>query len=1025
MQEFRCQIIDLFRLGAYTNVALIGSQDYWQTYAANGLIGKTKEAIEGLEKFDCLDAKFYRAVSYWIDGDDIKAQEILQNIPTQHAQNLLNLINKPQIQVLAQLPSNRSAPHDILGASAHDKKFQVRNISFHPDDLQNQPYADIHTFYNPQTPPDFYACMMVEWHLIPPNLQELPCPILGQTGDYDLHIQAVYPWLQLFDEFIVTDHTEWNDVTKLVRVPVSTFPKSFGLSVDLPPIPKLSRDIDVFVSGTTLHPYHPDKVELYHQVLRIPNINPFFVNGFMSKQQYYDLLSRSKLCFTHVRHSGATPTRGLEALSMGSVVAVKKDCVLQLFAGEQEGIIAYDHDDLTTAIQTVLFRWSEFEAAAQRGAKLIRSEFALPKVASQYLRFLTFIAAKPREKRHIQPIGNLYQKRSILQKGWLPGGKGLLREIRNQNLIRWNKQKINEATPSLLIDMARELVLGYVHENENPNKRININLLNEALEIYQEGLQKFPNSLVLRFNFIRVSLHFGQPKDVAKALELAEETVTMRFSDWQIDLMDDIFPWDIFNQFFDYRKYFDLINEVIANDRHNYDSLIETILASIYFYLANNTENRNQCIEYLSHAASLNPDFAYFVLSYAEQLVTRNQANDLDIAEVILLKLANNSLLFVEAYELLLQIQDKKLKRNLELAKINKAILQADRHTLILEGLGDKYLRPSIPSISNDSKLETKYSLTFRECRSKQYKPKVSIVLIGWLENSEVIDLLNRQAVLRDRYEIIWVGLSTQITPDFDNKLEVEISLDGQDILNQHTAYNIGILHSNSDVIVLCDNDIQPSMEFVVNIVKAFNLDSSQSPPEIVLTSPEQAYVAFRKIDAIRLGGFDESSSHSSIRDLTNRLIYAGIKETYHDRSVVRKIGFISWDLGNWQTANCGLLPSQENHDIRKLRLSLHRLSSFFHRELLQKVGLSSFSNWRRIQLQFSLVFLDTFILERGLGGMLSKPTYIAKAQILIGLRGLIGDQTYNYLKQVYRQARENFTFAKFWRFLFGKASKK
>ena len=250
---------------------MTGGQDQWQTYAAMGLVGKSREAIEGLRRFDCQEARFYSAVASWIDGDEATAIATLEKIPTPHAQNLLTLIRKPKILVLAQLPYTRLAPHDLLTAAAHDKKFKIQNISFHPDDLPNRPYADIHQFYDPRHPPDFYVCTMVEWHLIPPNLQELPCPIIGQTSDYDAHIQTVYPWLQLFDEFLVTDQTEWQDVRRLVRVPVSTFPKSFGISDTLPPVSAKPRKVDVFVSGSAIHPYHPDKVRLLNQTLRLPD----------------------------------------------------------------------------------------------------------------------------------------------------------------------------------------------------------------------------------------------------------------------------------------------------------------------------------------------------------------------------------------------------------------------------------------------------------------------------------------------------------------------------------------------------------------------------------------------------------------------------------------------------------------------------------------------------------------------------------------------------------------------------------
>ena len=60
--------------------------DEWQTYAAMGLIGKNREAIEGLSRFDHPEARFYSAVASWIDGDEATAIATLEKIPTPHAQ---------------------------------------------------------------------------------------------------------------------------------------------------------------------------------------------------------------------------------------------------------------------------------------------------------------------------------------------------------------------------------------------------------------------------------------------------------------------------------------------------------------------------------------------------------------------------------------------------------------------------------------------------------------------------------------------------------------------------------------------------------------------------------------------------------------------------------------------------------------------------------------------------------------------------------------------------------------------------
>jgi hypothetical protein len=128
-----------------------------------------------------------------------------------------------------------------------------------------------------------------------------------------------------------------NDVARLVKRPVSTFPKAFGLGKSLPCPPTGPRPVDVFISGTAMHPYHPDKARLLHQVLAMPEPAVRFVNGFLAPDRYLELLGQTKIGFTYVRHPGAMPTRGLESLAMGRI-AVQEGSALQIFLGENEGV---------------------------------------------------------------------------------------------------------------------------------------------------------------------------------------------------------------------------------------------------------------------------------------------------------------------------------------------------------------------------------------------------------------------------------------------------------------------------------------------------------------------------------------------------------------------------------------------------------------------------------------------------------------------------------------------------------------
>ena len=121
-------------------------------------------------------------------------------------------------------------------------------------------------------------------------------------------------------------------------------------------------------------------------------------------------LASTRVCVTYVRHPTAAPTRGVEALAMGCALVVQRGSVLTLYASEHQGVLTYDLEagDLTSAVRYILDEWPEFQRRAERGAAAVRREFELSRVASQYLRFLTFLAARPRLRPKVDdPVGRL------------------------------------------------------------------------------------------------------------------------------------------------------------------------------------------------------------------------------------------------------------------------------------------------------------------------------------------------------------------------------------------------------------------------------------------------------------------------------------------------------------------------------------------------------------------------------------------------------------------------------------------
>jgi hypothetical protein len=168
--------------------------------------------------------------------------------------------------------------------------------------------------------------------------------------------------------------------------------------------------------------------------------------------------------------------------------------------------------------------------------------------------------------------------------------------------------------------------------------------------------ERYPHSLVARFNGIRVMLHLGTPELVSEALALLDETLRLPASHWQVDVMEDVFPWDFFPQFFNYRGYFDRVTDNLMRETPVERDLCRLLLASLHAYRGFYPSGygfHSQSLDDFQKAVELDPDFPYFKFWYAEQLLKSGLPEDHHIACKLLEELANGSLIFQEAFELL------------------------------------------------------------------------------------------------------------------------------------------------------------------------------------------------------------------------------------------------------------------------------------------------------------------------------------------------------------------------------------
>jgi hypothetical protein len=120
--------------------------------------------------------------------------------------------------------------------------------------------------------------------------------------------------------------------------------------------------------------------------------------------------------------------------------------------------------------------------------------------------------------------------------------------------------------------------------------------------------------------------------------------------------------------------------------------------------------------------------------------------------------------------------------------------------------------------------------------------PKVSLILLDWScrESFHIFDYLQKQDVPREWFEVLWIEYFDLEAPDIARRIEDATSrgavppLDRWIVLNmprtayyhKHVMYNVGVVASRGDLVMIGDSDAMVRPQFVRTLVDAFEQDS-------------------------------------------------------------------------------------------------------------------------------------------------------------------------------------------------------
>lgn len=233
-------------------------------------------------------------------------------------------------------------------------------------------------------------------------------------------------------------------------------------------------------------------------------------------------------------------------------------------------------------------------------------------------------------------------------------------------------------------------------------------------------------------------------------------------------------------------------------------------------------------------------------------------------------------------------------------------------------------------------------------------KPAVSFLLIDWgvRESFHILHYLSSQSLPREMYEIIVIEYYSHVSEavkEFENVVDswLLLGMNRNTLYHKHLMYNVGIIESKGNIVVICDSDAMVRETFVKSIMSKFDED-----PKIILHMDQfrnnsKKYYPFnyptfddvlgegcdnnvggvprgiahrieplyhsrnygacmcaRREDLIGIGGADEDLCYLGYicgpYDMTFRLRNQGLKEVWHDSEFL----FHTWHPGADGTKN-------------------------------------------------------------------------------------------------------------------------
>lgn len=506
---------DAFARGDFMIAAQLATDGSEHKGCALALCGLIEQGLETLERLanPSARARICQAFALWSLEQDEEAKRILGTVAdadwSGKARAFRDLVNRDRITVFVTGSILSIFGEDAVDALPPERTYGAFLVKYVASQMRNNAYP-----YDPGQPfdefidalpvaerPDFIFSLSPQW-LVPRNFQAVSVPKVLWCHDADAFIYRNWDNFRLYDVAISTTTQEHFEMTRGNGVFCATNLVLHPLATPLAQATAPSdKTIDVIFTGSAFHSFHSEKARfLFHLAELGDDYTIRVLDGYLPRERYFQALSHAWLVPVVNRYAGAPSPRWRDALASGAFLLFPQGT---LFDEVAPGCFPYRAGFVATDVRRHLERIASGADPDYDPSRLIpeigrRLDVHRRSHEQSFLHLLKYAAFMACVWRDGAPRGTDLRRRLV----WLTpnvdsgifGAQNVKQHIEAFARSIDGERLVDEKDWSDAAHLYAQMTLAFPLDQRVRDWTA------KAERYFAEGIERYPASLVLRFN---------------------------------------------------------------------------------------------------------------------------------------------------------------------------------------------------------------------------------------------------------------------------------------------------------------------------------------------------------------------------------------------------------------------------------------------------------------------------------------------------------------------------------------------